>query len=287
MRKLFIGMTLCIISGCGLIDDDSNSFFANYKTQDLYNIEIHPAGSSIQNGFDATLEEVWHVISQHGYANAYPTIFGEKKGTTIANYMDIARGGYYAAVPSSYPDAAWYHYNDTSCEYGCQITEYFYWALTSILGAQDYSNGSETRLQQIQGEWELNTAAKVQVDDPNIYGLLTNGNYQMPTQIPNGNYAKSSEVGIAISSSLPDELSQIANYFTSYVSVFGIHIVATSKVENDKLLHAAYVMAEYLDNNEDGTVDAPEVLANMKAKNCVLTITYDSDEMESIFDQLD
>ena len=46
-------------------------------------------------------------------------------------------------------------------------------------------------------------------------------------------------------------------------------------------------MAEYLDNNEDGTVDDPQVLANMVAKNCILTIAYDSDEMESIKAKLD
>ena len=35
-----------------------------------------------------------------------------------------------------YPTDAWYTYNDESCDYGCQITEYTYWALTSILGVK-------------------------------------------------------------------------------------------------------------------------------------------------------
>ena len=153
MIKKYFVLLFLFISGCGLINDDSDSFFANYNTQDLYNNEIHPAGSSIENGFDATLEEVLHMVTQQGYAYAYPNSFGETKGSTIANYMDTARGGYYATVPTN-SDTSWYHYN-VSCN-KCQITEYFYWSLTSILVRTVMSL---IMLQQIQDEWELNTSA--------------------------------------------------------------------------------------------------------------------------------
>ena len=86
---------------------------------------------------------------------------------------------------------------------------------------------------------------------------------------------------------MPNELSAIDSYFTSYISVFGIHIVGTSRVDSDKLLHSAYVLAEYLDNNQDGTVDDPNILEEMLNKNCVLTVTYDSDEIESIRSSVD
>ena len=288
MIKFIVLPFLLLISACDLLDESNDSFFANFSTQDLYNSEIHPTGSSIESGFDATLEEVLHMITQQGYANAYPSVFGEVKGSTIAGYMDAARGGYYESVPDSYPDSAWYHYSDKTCSYACQITEYFYWALSSILGAQEYTgSGSETRYQQVKDEWKLNTKTKMSTGDPNMYALMTDGTYKIPTVIPNGSYAKSNEIGIAVSSTLPSELSQISSYFSSYVSVFGIHVVATSKVDNAKLLHAAYVLAEYLDNNEDGTVDDPDVLAKMKSKNCILTIAFDSDEMDSIKDKLD
>ena len=59
---------------------------------------------------------------------------------------------------------------------------------------------------------------------------------------------------------MPNELSAIDSYFTSYISVFGIHIVGTSRVDNDKLLHSAHVLAEYLDNDQDGIVDDPSIL---------------------------
>lgn len=40
--------------------------------------------------------------------------------------------------------------------------------------------------------------------------------------------------------------------FTKHIEVFGIHINATASAPDEKLLHAANVLAEYLDNDEDG-----------------------------------
>ena len=50
------------------------------------------------HGFDATLEEVLHLITHLGYSNAYPTIWGEYQGTQVSGAMDIARGGYFATL---------------------------------------------------------------------------------------------------------------------------------------------------------------------------------------------
>ena len=71
--------------------------------------------------------------TQHGYAEVYPNKFGENKNSEIAKAMDEARGGYFKNVPNSYPSIAWYTYDDKTCNYSCQITEYTYWTLTSIL----------------------------------------------------------------------------------------------------------------------------------------------------------
>ena len=201
-----------------------------------------------------------HLISHNGFAYAYPETFGEFSGSTIATYMDVARGGFFETVPDSYPGDAWYHYDDTSCEYACQITEYFYWALTSILGAQNYTGGIASRYDEISDEWELNTVQKMQDRDPNMYDLMTSSDYLLPSILPSGNYTQSSAINISITDSLPSELDDIAPYFTRYVSVFGIHIVATDQVQNDRILHAAHVLAEYLDNDQDGNVDNTLVL---------------------------
>ena len=96
--------------------------------------------------------------------------------------MDIARGGQFTSIPASYPSGAWYTYDDDSCDYACQVTEYVFWALTSILGAH------ENRLDEIDNEWLLNTAAKVQQTDTAIYTLLTDPQYHFPTVLPDGQY---------------------------------------------------------------------------------------------------
>ena len=154
----------------------------NSNYQDLRDEEITLVNGSPR--FDASLEEVLHLITQHGYAKVYPEVFGEKKGSKIADAMDIARGGYFKKVPNEYPTNAWYTYNDESCDYSCQITEYTYWALTSILGGQDF-NG---RFDEIKDEWKLNTKEKVKNNDIDVYNLLTKSEYKLPTKLPDGKY---------------------------------------------------------------------------------------------------
>lgn len=152
--------------------------------QDLGNDETIPTfvayGKTGQ--FDAALEEVLHIITHAGFAFAYPSVFGESAGTEIANAMDVARGGQFTTIPNPYPNDAWYTYDDQTCEYNCMVTEYHYWALTSILGAQ------ENRLNEIGQEWKLNTKEKVEQQDTAVYELLTNSDYKFPTVLPDGTY---------------------------------------------------------------------------------------------------
>ena len=167
--------------------------------QDLYGEETKP--DFLVNGkinapdggyYDGALEEILHPITQHGYANAYPEVFGEERGSTLAKCMDAARGGYFEQVPkggpkSGYPAEAWYHYTDETCDYGCMITEYIYWALTSILGTQDFPGRSEA----LKVEWELNTKEQVRTGDAAVYELLTDPQYKFPTKAPDGDYKPS------------------------------------------------------------------------------------------------
>lgn len=154
--------------------------------QDLGNDETIP--TYVTNGktgrFDAALEEVLHIITHAGYSKVYPEVFGEVAGSQIAQAMDVARGGQFNSIPNTYPSNAWYTYDDKTCEYDCQVTEYHYWALTSILGAQ------ENRLDEIGQEWKLNTKAKVQEQDAAVYQLLTDPQYAFPTILPDGKYRR-------------------------------------------------------------------------------------------------
>ena len=55
--------------------------------QNLFADEVHPQGSNSNSGFDATLEEVLHLITHVGYANAYPDRFGEEPGSELTKAM--------------------------------------------------------------------------------------------------------------------------------------------------------------------------------------------------------
>ena len=84
----------------------------------------------------------------------------------------------------SYPEAAWYHYDDETCDYGCMAVEYFYWGLTTLLGAQS------ERCDAIENEWELCTSAELQGTDRALHELLTDANYGLPTVLPTGTYPR-------------------------------------------------------------------------------------------------
>ena len=163
----------------------ANKLEGAYVFQDLYGDEIHPSWNR-NSPFDATLEEVLHLITHTGFSKVYPSVFGEQKGSEIANAMDKARGGQFDDVPSNYPSNTWYTYDDKTCEYNCQVTEYFYWTLTSLLGAQDYPG----RYDEIGQEWKANTPSLLESKDSEIYGILTDTVYKLPSVLPDGTYRR-------------------------------------------------------------------------------------------------
>ena len=130
----------------------------------VFKDEIVLDGSS----FDPTLEEAMHLITQFGYAYAYPNEFGEKKGSKISSLMDISRGGFFKSVPKNYPKGAFFTYDDKSCNYQCQITEFTYWVITSFRNQQS----SNERYTEIKDEWQLNTKNKIKLNFPELYDFL-------------------------------------------------------------------------------------------------------------------
>ena len=168
-----------------------------YKESDLDNIDFPEEGigqdlgteetrpqwhANKQGAFDASLEEVLHIITHAGYAKVYPDVFGESPNTGLAKAMDIARGGQYFSIPNTYPAEAWYTYDDETCDYSCMVTEYIYWALTSLLGAQ------ENRFDEIGQEWDLHTAALVEEVDTAVFKFLSDPQYFFPEKLPDGTY---------------------------------------------------------------------------------------------------
>ena len=96
--------------------------------------------------------------------------------------MDIARGGNFQNPPATYPSEAWYTYDDTTCDYNCQVGEYLYWTMSAMLGAQ------ENRLNDIDNEWRLNTRALVESTDTAAFSIFTDPRYNMPSVLPDGTY---------------------------------------------------------------------------------------------------
>lgn len=167
-----------------LIHPDLHYMFPDAIYHDNFADEANP-DAIVDGTFDGLWEETLHLITRHGYGDAYPAVFGLTPGTEVALAVDAARGGHFVGIPEKYPEEAWYTYYDETCGYGCQIDEYVYWALTSMLGVQDLPGRSE----DISDEWRLNTLEKVRQYDPAIYTLLSKPEYKFPTTIPHGDYS--------------------------------------------------------------------------------------------------
>ena len=153
-----------------------------YLLDSEINSNFYPDG--MNSHFDGSLEKLLNLVTTHGYANAWPETFGQYRGSDLSVAMDSARGGYFPDIPAEYPSSAWYTNKDNTRNYEAQISRYLYWALTSNLGAQDYTD----RFEEIKDEWQLNTANLVTAEDPQVTEILSNPDYSIPNILPDGDY---------------------------------------------------------------------------------------------------
>lgn len=165
------------------------AFFQHYRGHGagavLYNEEVDPSQPGLW-GTDATLEECMHTVNAVGHVEVYPGVFGlEPDGSVLTDAMDLARGGQFLSVPDPYPEAAWYHYTDRTCDYGCMAIEYLYWAQVSHLGILD----DPATCAGIADEWELCTPALLESTDTAIHAVLVDGARPLPQRAPDGVYA--------------------------------------------------------------------------------------------------
>ena len=205
----------------GVSGIDTSLLTGHYALQELQGNSV----KSGIGEFDGSLEKVLNLITKYGWSDVYPSTFGTLSGSLMANYMDSGRGGHFewcdrhtmpngrvmfgpihginqtcvewgAVYPigsftsgkayGSYPSGSYFHHADSECDYDCQSLKYFYFGLTTIMGAQT-GRHSENIL-----SWEYNTPTGLQSGDPNFYNLLTNSEYKLPTgYIPTGVYTPS------------------------------------------------------------------------------------------------
>jgi hypothetical protein len=77
--------------------------------------------------------------------------------------------------------------------------------------------------------------------------------------------------GLSIVSEYPVAGMEYMNEFDRYVDVFGVVVIGAG-APDDKLLHTAGVLAQYLDNTADGRVDDPSVVEFLVQKSYVFPV---------------
>jgi len=165
-KRLYSSGAAYIVLSSELYEEKYVNFSKNMNFTVVYEDEMITDFSE----FDPTLEEALHLVTQFGYAEEYPDSFGEFENSEIALLMDIARGGHFKKNPSKYPKKAFYTYYDQTCDYGCQVTEFTYWAITSLRNQQSTNN----RFDEIKNEWRLNTRKKIENDFPELLYFFSN-----------------------------------------------------------------------------------------------------------------
>ncbi len=70
--------------------------------------------------------------------------------------------------------------------------------------------------------------------------------------------------------------------FSKYASAFGVHVFGTPDARDEKVLHAAKVIAEYLDNDRDGVPDNMWLLSNIISRNATITMPRTGDGMQGM-----
>ena len=204
--------------------NELSTYVSMYNQEDGNSVEINPdpldevgadkyaglgAYETVDNyadgeSHDASIEEIFHLITQHGYSNVYPRIFGESNTSvsTLAKAMDVARGGEQRCAEevcewiynntscplwSGLVEAgdAWYFYADETADYATQMTEYIYWSVSSNFGLHDSSAGHK----KAKSEWCPNTKEKLKAQDTTIYNLINDPKYAFPAVLPNASYS--------------------------------------------------------------------------------------------------
>jgi len=189
------------------IDD----FFDNFEGcagAILFRDEIDPSAPGYW-GSDASVEEILHTINSCGHVEVYPAAFSlEPNSSLLTEAMDVARGGQFLTVPDEYPEEAWYHYDDWTCDYECMAMEYLYWCIVTNMGIL----ADEQTCQGIADEWEPCTPELFEATDTLMYNIVTDPAYKLPQLAPDGNYCpglsaiegESSPSSLSLSSAYPN-----------------------------------------------------------------------------------
>ena len=201
----------------------------------LYNNEMDPSQPG-HWGDDATVEEILHTINTCGQLEVYPQVFGLNPNSSLmSNAMDIARGGQFINIPSQYPEEAWYHYDDWTCDYQCMGMEYLYWCIVSDMGILD----DPQTCNGIDNEWELCSPELFGSTDIAMYNIINDTQYLLPQLAPDGNYC-------------PDEGFNADVNGDGLVNILDIIHIINFVLSNEYQLS--------VDLNQDGSIDILDII---------------------------
>ena len=157
----------------------------------LYSDEISP-WAPVDWFEDACLEEILHTINACGHVEIYPETFAlETPGASqLCQAMDFARGGQFIGVPGSYPEEAWYHYDDVTCDYQCMAIEYLYWCIATDMGVLNTPDICSA----IEEEWEPCSPGLFEDVDVMMHAIVNNPAYKLPQLAPDGIYCPTVDV---------------------------------------------------------------------------------------------
>ena len=214
----------------------TNNYNGNGVSAVLWESEIDPSQTGYW-GSDATVEEVLHTINGVGHVNLYPSAFKlSPNSSLLSEAMDIARGGQFTSIPNPYPAAAWYHYDDYTCDYQCMAIEYLYWMIVSSMGILN----DVTTCNGIANEWELCSPSLLQTTDILGYALITDSTYKLPQLAPDGNYCPATSVDGDINGDLTVNIQDVILIINIIIQVLDYN--------------------EQADMNSDGEIDVLDIV---------------------------
>ena len=92
--------------------------------------------------------------------------------------------------------------------------------------------------------------------------------------------SKQYELDLSIKA-VPSKYSEMGEHLPKYGEVFEIPFFASQRVSDAKLLHAMNIMAQYLDNDEDGTPDNLDVVDELINEQVGMIMFADENEAEN------
>ena len=177
-------MPVFTFDGNTCMESFEDNYMGNGVSAVLFRNEIDPTQTG-HWGEDATVEEVLHTINHVGHVSIYTNTFGLAPNSSImSDAMDIARGGQFLEVPNNYPEEAWYHYDDWTCDYECMAIEYLYWCIVTDMGILD----DPQTCAGISNEWEPCSPDLFEATDLIMHGVVNNSDHKLPQSAPDGNY---------------------------------------------------------------------------------------------------